>query len=171
MRERTAVFFECYVGLKCFDRPASLSALSHLHAGADEAEHADGSHVVEFLCLVQGFFKRHGAVDSGHDGIDTVVIDSVIAPSQSAAESGDRNVFGLAAVANTLHDFAEAALPVCASLACDDKVCAVDDIIKIDEVENCVDTGFQLGIQVYIERCAQAFSSGLTPKVLMMTSR
>ena len=83
-------------------------------------------------------------------------INLIIAFSEAAAEGCHGDVVFLCAVADALHDFAEAALPVCPALAGHDQVSTFDERIKIDQIQNCLDTGLHLGIQVDLKGSAES---------------
>ena len=88
-----------------------------------------------------------------------MLIDAFVSGAQTAAEGDCRNIVFLSPVANALHNFAEAALPVCSALACDDEIRAGQQGIKIDQVEDGLNAGLHFRVEEDLEGCAETAGS------------
>ena len=86
-------------------------------------------------------------------------IDTFISITETSAEGDCRNIVFLSPVANALHNFAEAALPVCPTLACDDEIRAGQQGIKIDQVEDGLNAGLHFRVEEDLEGCAETAGS------------
>ena len=93
-------------------------------------------------------------------------INLLIPFSETSAEGNCRNTMLLCAVADALHYFSEAALPVCSSLAGYNQVCIFNQLVKIDQVQNSFDTGFHFRVQEDLESCTESACSARARRII-----